>query len=165
MAGKYRKRSKAKTGGWVSVLVLIVLVIWDMYSGGSAENAGKKIVNDLTGQSSVTNTINNASVAQKAYGGLSKSDYDKLAKLDFKSGGQAYIVVNHDKSTLIKNAWKVNRVIYSNLDHLNRTSHSNTGFLEKEMLLMIVCVCVNSLNRQRGIIIAVMVRKFTIAAI
>lgn len=131
MARRYRKRSKAKTSGWVSVLVLIALVIWDMYSGGSAENAGKKLVSDLTGQSSVTNTINKASVAREAYGGLSKSDYDKLSKIDFKSGDRAYIVVNHDKSTLIKNAWKVNRVIYSDLDRLNRTSHSNTGFLEK----------------------------------
>ena len=39
--------------------------------------------------------------------------------------------MNHNKSTLIKNAWKVNKVIYSNLDSLNRTSHSNTAFLEK----------------------------------
>ncbi|GAA3639417.1 DNA/RNA non-specific endonuclease [Lactobacillus hamsteri] len=131
MARKYRKRSKAKTGGWASVLVVIVLVIWNMFSGDNSENAGKKLVDNLTGQSAVTNTINKASVAQKAYGGLSKSDYDKLSKLNFKSGGQAYIVVNHDKSTLIKNAWKVNRVIYSNLDSLNRTSRSNTGFLEK----------------------------------
>ena len=50
--------------------------------------------------------------------------------MDFKSGDKAYVYVNNNKSTLIKNAWKVNKVIYSNLDNLNRTSHSNTAFLE-----------------------------------
>lgn len=61
---------------------------------------------------------------------MSSTDYQKLANLDFKSGDKAYVYVNNNKSTLIKNAWKVNKVIYSNLDNLNRTSHSNTAFLE-----------------------------------
>ena len=32
---------------------------------------------------------------------------------------------------MVKSAWKVNRVIYSNLDSQNRTSSSNTAFLEE----------------------------------
>lgn len=67
----------------------------------------------------------------KSYGGLSQRNYDKLAHLNFKSGTKGYITVNNNKSTLVKNAWKINKILYSNLDHLNRTSNSNTAFLEK----------------------------------
>ncbi|WP_251717677.1 DNA/RNA non-specific endonuclease [Lactobacillus agrestimuris] len=131
MSKKYRKRSRAKSGGIIGTIVLAILLIADLYSGGTVEQTGKKIVENFSGQDKVSNVINNASTSSASYGGLSKADYDKLAKLNFKSGGRAYITLNNDKSTLIKNAWKVNKVIYSNLDSLNRTSHSNTAFLEK----------------------------------
>lgn len=67
----------------------------------------------------------------KIYGGLSKKRYDDLAQLNFKNGTKGYITVNNNKSTLVKNAWKTNKIVYANLDHLNRASHSNTAFLEK----------------------------------
>lgn len=77
-----------------------------------------------------TSEIPAAKIAKSAYGGLDDSDYQKLAACNFKSGDAAYVYVNNNHSTLIKNAWKINKVIYSNLDSLNRTSHSNTAFLE-----------------------------------
>ena len=120
-----RKKQKKKQGTLYTVIGAIIIIAWGIFSRDGNFN-----LNNLF-SSSPSNTVNNAKRADTYYGGLSKTDYDQLAKLDFKSGDRAYIDVNHNKSTLIKNAWKVNKVIYSNLDSLNRTSHSNTAFLEK----------------------------------
>ena len=120
-----RKTQKKKQGPLYTVIGAIIIIAWGIFSRDGNFN-----LNNLF-SSSPSNTVNNAKRADTYYGGLSKTDYDQLAKLDFKSGDRAYIDVNHNKSTLIKNAWKVNKVIYSNLDSLNRTSHSNTAFLEK----------------------------------
>ena len=120
-----RKTKKKKQGTLYTVIGAIIIIAWGIFSRDGNFN-----LNNLF-SSSPSNTVNNAKRADTYYGGLSKTDYDQLAKLDFKSGDRAYIDVNHNKSTLIKNAWKVNKVIYSNLDSLNRTSHSNTAFLEK----------------------------------
>lgn len=117
-----RKKQK-KQGTLYTVIGAIIIIAWGIFSKDGN-------LNNLFSNNS-TNTVNNAKSANTYYCGLSKTDYDQLAKLDFKSGDRAYIDVNHNKSTLIKNAWKVNKVIYSNLDSLNRTSHSNTAFLEK----------------------------------
>ncbi|TSO26822.1 DNA/RNA non-specific endonuclease [Lactobacillus sp. LL6] len=116
---KKRNNQKKKTNTLYTIIAAIVIIAWGIYSKSDSFNFGQN------------NSIKTAQRANTPYGGLSKSDYEKLAKLDFKSGDKAYITVNNDKSTLIKNAWKVNKVIYSNLDSLNRTSHSNTAFLER----------------------------------
>lgn len=126
-----RRRRRGKRNNSVfSILVLIIIIAWGISTKAGNNPAGNNDYQQNIATTAV-NKIDQAGVAQKRYGGLSKKDYDQLAKLNFKSGSKAYVVVNHDRSTLIKHAWKVNRVIYSNLDHLNRTSHSNTGFLEK----------------------------------
>lgn len=118
-----RKNQRRKESTLYTVIVVIIAIAWGIYSkNGNSFNFS---------QSNTNSGVNTAQRADTSYGGLSHSDYEKLAKIDFKSGGKAYIYVNHDKSTLIPSAWKVNKVIYSNLDSLNRTSHSNTGFLEK----------------------------------
>lgn len=119
------RKTQKKQGTLYTVIGAIIIIAWGIFSRDGNFN-----LNNLF-SSSPSNTVNNAKRADTYYGGLSKTDYDQLAKLDFKSGDRAYIDVNHNKSTLIKNAWKVNKVIYSNLDSLNRTSHSNTAFLEK----------------------------------
>lgn len=56
----------------------------------------------------------------------------KLADLNYKSGKQAWVNVHHDKSTLNPKSWKYDHVIYSNLDHENRTSKGNTGWLDSK---------------------------------
>ncbi|WEV71141.1 DNA/RNA non-specific endonuclease [Lactobacillus sp. ESL0785] len=132
MARRRRRRTNKKSSSnfWSAIIILLAL-IWGVSTKGGSDSSGNNLVNQLTGQHAKTSDVGKAQVAAKAYGGLAQRDYDKLAKLDFKSGGHAYITVNHDQSTLIKHAWKVNRVIYSDLDSLNRTSNSNTAFLEK----------------------------------
>lgn len=117
-----RRRRKNKNSSFLSIVIVILAVAWGIYTKAGNDPAG------TTNQSSQPQT---AAVAKKVYGGLAKKDYQHLAQEKFHSGDYGYQVVNHNHSTLIKRAWKVNRVIYANLDGLNRTSHSNTAFLMK----------------------------------
>ncbi|MDF7638350.1 DNA/RNA non-specific endonuclease [Lactobacillus sp. ESL0791] len=129
-----RRRKKKNSNSLLTLVIIIIALLWGVGTKGGSDPNGSKTVKDFTdGTTKVSprKELRQAKPANKIYGGLSHADYEKLAKLDFKSGGAAYITVNNDKSTLIKHAWKVNRVIYSDLDSLNRTSHSNTAFIEK----------------------------------
>ena len=121
---KYRKKQKNTVASWI---IAIVIIIW---GGWFKLQSSNHTSNQSQEPSSSQQVVNKATTANTNYGGLSSDDYQKLANLDFKSGDKAYVYVNNNKSTLIKNAWKVNNEIYSNLDNLNRTSHSNTAFLE-----------------------------------
>ena len=119
---RYRKKQTNTVANWI---IALVIIIW---GGWFKLNSSNQVANQ--NQDNSQQVVKNATTADTNYGGLSRTDYPKLANLDFKSGDKAYVYVNNNKSTLIKNAWKVNKVIYSNLDNLNRTSHSNTAFLE-----------------------------------
>ena len=121
---RYRKKQTNTVANWI---IALVIIIW---GGWFKLNSSNQVANQNQNQDNSQQVVKNATTADTNYGGLSSTDYQKLANLDFKSGDKAYVYVNNNKSTLIKNAWKVNKVIYSNLDNLNRTSHSNTAFLE-----------------------------------
>lgn len=121
---RYRKKQTNTVANWI---IALVIIIW---GGWFKLNSSNQVANQNQSQDNSQQVVKNATTADTNYGGLSSTDYQKLANLDFKSGDKAYVYVNNNKSTLIKNAWKVNKVIYSNLDNLNRTSHSNTAFLE-----------------------------------
>ncbi len=73
-------------------------------------------------------------ITRSNFNGLSKSQYLELASLNFKSGQNPIIQVNHGKSTLDTNAWQRRHIYYQNLDSLNRTSSSTTAFLDKNNL-------------------------------
>lgn len=122
---KRRRYRKKQTNTVVNWIIALVIIIW---GGWFKLNSSNQVAHQ--NQDNSQQVVKNATTADTNYGGLSSADYQKLANLDFKSGDKAYVYVNNNKSTLIKNAWKVNKVIYSNLDNLNRTSHSNTAFLE-----------------------------------
>lgn len=121
---RYRKKQTNTVANWI---IALVIIIW---GGWFKLNSSNQVANQNQNQDNSQQVVKNATTADTNYGGLFSADYQKLANLDFKSGDKAYVYVNNNKSTLIKNAWKVNKVIYSNLDNLNRTSHSNTAFLE-----------------------------------
>ena len=124
---KRKKYRKKQTNTGVNWIIALVIIIW---GGWFKLNSSNQVANQNQNQDNSQQVVKNATTADTNYGGLSSADYQKLANLDFKSGDKAYVYVNNNKSTLIKNAWKVNKVIYSNLDNLNRTSNSNTAFLE-----------------------------------
>lgn len=121
---RYREKQTNTVANWI---IALVIIIW---GGWFKLNSSNQVANQNQNQDNSQQVVKNATTADTNYGGLSSADYQKLANLDFKSGDKAYVYVNNNKSTLIKNAWKINKVIYSNLDNLNRTSHSNTAFLE-----------------------------------
>ena len=121
---RYRKKQTNTVANWI---IALVIIIW---GGWFKLNSSNQVANQNQNQDNSQQVVKNATTADTNYGGLSSADYRKLANLDFKSGDKDYVYVNNNKSTLIKNAWKVNKVIYSNLDNLNRTSYSNTAFLE-----------------------------------
>lgn len=127
-----RRSTKTTNGDFWAIVIIILFLLWFVSTKGGSDPSGHLTMNRITrSDRQKTNKIGKAKPANKVYGGLSHEDYQKLANLNFKSGGSSYITVNNDHSTLIKNAWRVNRVIYSDLDSLNRTSHSNTAFLQK----------------------------------
>ena len=127
-----RRKTKTTNGDFWAIVIIILFLLWFVSTKGGSDPSGHQTMNRITrNDRQKTNKIGKAKPANKVYGGLSHEDYQKLANLNFKSGGSSYITVNNDHSTLIKNAWRVNRVIYSDLDSLNRTSHSNTAFLQK----------------------------------
>lgn len=126
-----RRRRQRRKNSLLPTLIIIIALAWGLMGRGNQNKLTSAFTHFTNQNINEPVAINKAGKAQTSYGGLSRTDYQKLAKLNFKSGHKAYVVVNHDHSTLNKNAWRVNRVIYANLDSLNRTSHSNTGFLEK----------------------------------
>lgn len=80
-------------------------------------------------------TENSKAIGQSAgLGGITAKEYKELANKKFQNNSYGYENVNDGKSTLNPKAWKTNKVIYSDLDRLNRTSNPNTGFLEKRNL-------------------------------
>ncbi|BDR59997.1 DNA/RNA non-specific endonuclease [Lactobacillus xylocopicola] len=126
-----RRRRRTDRSDFWALVIIIIFLLWFVSTRGGSDPSGEQTISQFTQKSDTKGTIDQAKPAAKVYGGLSQQDYQKLAKQNFKSGQAAYLPVNHNNSTLIKNAWRVNRVIYANLDELNRTSHSNTAFLQK----------------------------------
>ncbi|MDT2432213.1 DNA/RNA non-specific endonuclease [Enterococcus avium] len=59
--------------------------------------------------------------------------YEQLAALDFQSGSNAVYNVNNGLSTLDISQWQENKVIYGDLDALNRTT-SVTAFIDQRNL-------------------------------
>lgn len=62
-------------------------------------------------------------------GGLTGKQYQRLAQLNYQSGANPVVQVNHGRSTLNPKSWRSNKVLYQQLDSLHRTAGSNTAFL------------------------------------
>ena len=62
-------------------------------------------------------------------GGLTQKQYHKLAQMEYHSGSNPVVLVNHGRSTLNPNSWQEDKVAYQQLDKMHRTSGSNTAFL------------------------------------
>lgn len=61
-----------------------------------------------------------------------QQQYHQLSNKDFQSGDRAVLEVNNGKSTLDISQWQENKVIYGDLDSLNRTTVV-TAFLDKKI--------------------------------
>lgn len=60
-------------------------------------------------------------------------DYQAIADQDFKSGSAAYLPINNDQSQLTATDWQGEKIVYGQLDQLNRTT-SVTAYLSKRNL-------------------------------
>lgn len=105
------------------------------FEGASTASNASDSVKNMVGN--VTNGI------QQAVSGINSALPDRgpspatssnLASLSYRSGSSVVITVNNNQSTLNPADWEGNKVIYSNLDSLNRTSQPNTGYLEERNL-------------------------------
>ncbi|NSP66128.1 DNA/RNA non-specific endonuclease [Enterococcus faecalis] len=61
------------------------------------------------------------------------NQYEQLAALDFQSGDSAVFTVSNGRSTLDISQWQENKVIYGDLDPLNRTTFV-TAYLDRKNL-------------------------------
>jgi DNA-entry nuclease len=111
-----RRKNKQSTSIW---LVLVVAILGAFFKG-----------NDIH---QFVSGITNQGVSQTSKSVKSVED-TQLSQQTFKSGGTAYIYVNKNKSTLNPDDWKENKIVYGNLDHLNRTTQA-TGYLSRTNLV------------------------------
>lgn len=112
--------------GFIIAVIIIIGMGKISLSGTNSSNTNNTVKSFQSGIQQVTSGISSALSRNNA---TSKST-SSLASLTYKSGSSAVITVNNNKSTLNPKDWTVNKVIYSNLDSLNRTSQPNTSYLE-----------------------------------
>lgn len=115
-----RRRKKQQSNSLLGVITALVVFagVW-YFTGGQPSS-----LTDLFNQA--TQTITNST--------KSISSNDKLADLNYHSGASSFVYVNHNKAKLNPQKWRINKVVYSNLDSLNRTSSGNLAYLEKRNL-------------------------------
>ena len=114
MKQKFRNKGK----GLVATIALGLALLGSGYSSLLKDKA------------SVPNIQNQLKI-NKQVGGLSAKQYQSLSEIDYHNGEKIVRFVNHNNSTLNLHSWHRNKIIYQNLDKLNRTSGSNTAFLDR----------------------------------
>ncbi|WP_239984742.1 DNA/RNA non-specific endonuclease [Sporolactobacillus pectinivorans] len=123
------------------VIFVVAFIIMAIFAGKTVftdnNNSGHNLLSShSTSKTNIKNGIQqvasgiSASLSSQGSTGKTNDSASKLASLNYQPGSSAVIAVNHNKSTLNSRDWKENKVIYSNIDDLNRTSHPNTAYLE-----------------------------------
>ncbi len=103
----------------IQTLVIAIILLFGGYFTDKAINHG----NNTT----VSNVVNKFT---KSNTEISSNKEEDLAKLNYQSGANPVVEINHNQSTLDPNSWHTNKVNYQDLDRLNRTSSYNIGYLE-----------------------------------
>lgn len=115
-----RRRKQRHSHSFLSVIVSIIVLAGAWYFTGGTPSS----LNDLVQQA--TNMVTPKTTTDTTTG--------DLAKLTYQSGKPAFIYVNHNKAKLNPQKWQTNHVVYSVLDHFNRTSTGNLAYLESRNL-------------------------------
>ncbi|MCZ3785633.1 DNA/RNA non-specific endonuclease [Lactobacillus crispatus] len=125
-----------KTNKKIKIIGLLALSAIALLSGCSSTKPTAKFKGAYDSEAfhSTTHSAITKNSNLNQYSPISKQEYQDLAQSNFQSGKKSYFYINHDKSTLNPTDWKSNHVIYQQLDRLNRTSTSNTGYLERRNL-------------------------------
>ncbi|GHP14874.1 DNA nuclease [Lentilactobacillus fungorum] len=115
-----RRRKRRQPQSLLSIFIVFAILIggW-LFSGGKPSDLNS-LIQRMTqiGSTPIKNVASS----------------DELAKLDYHSGEQSFIYINHNKANLNPASWQTNHVIYSNLDSLNRTSKGNVAYLTSRNL-------------------------------
>lgn len=129
----YRVVSKCKGERDLKKLLVIIITLVVVIGIGMGKFNISSSINKV--KNGIQQTASVSSSSQSSQGSsTTDTSSSNLASLNYKPGSSAVITVNNDKSTLNPADWKENKVIYSNLDSLNRTSQPNTAFLEARNL-------------------------------
>lgn len=120
------KKMKRKSP-WISLIIIAIIAISAIFKIDILGELG------LSNQPSESKkTVTHANVASLS-NTVNKKVYNTLASKNFQSKNAPYIEVNQGQSNLAIKKWKENRVIYGNLDQLNRTTYV-TAFIDKRNL-------------------------------
>ncbi|WP_040472031.1 DNA/RNA non-specific endonuclease [Lentilactobacillus kisonensis] len=118
MSKRRRKRRQSYT--FSSLVVAIIILVGGWFFTGSQPNDITSLIQNIS--RSTLNQTKNVNATSE------------LAKLDYHSGEQSFIEINHNKATLNPTKWQSNHVVYSDLDNANRTSRGNIAYLESRNL-------------------------------
>ncbi|EOT47765.1 MULTISPECIES: DNA/RNA non-specific endonuclease [Enterococcus] len=88
---------------------------------------------EVTQQAPSSQTSSNGLQDPSTFYQNNSAQINTLAQMDFKSGDNAIYQVDGGKSTLDPDAWSTNKVIYGDLDSLNRTTFV-TAFIDQKNL-------------------------------
>lgn len=88
---------------------------------------------EVTQQAPSSQTSSNGLQDPSTFYQNNSAQINTLAQMDFKSGDNAIYQVDGGKSTLDPDAWSTNKVIYGDLDSLNRTTFV-TAFINQKNL-------------------------------
>lgn len=96
---------------------------------GSGFAYGFPYYQQLKSQQTFTKSYDQRSA--KIVGGITDRQKQELSQLDYHSGQYPIVQVNNGQSTLNPKSWQSNHVNYQQLDAQQRTSASNTAFLQQ----------------------------------
>lgn len=115
-----RRRKCRQSYTFSSLVVAIIILVGGWFFTGSQPNDITSLIQNIS--RSTLNQTKNVNATSE------------LAKLDYHSGEQSFIEINHNKATLNPTKWQSNHVVYSDLDNANRTSRGNIAYLESRNL-------------------------------
>lgn len=122
MRRKYSRKQTNYTYLKTVLVIVIGLLLADFKS-----NTFSMWFDNLNTNSSYSKAISSSTSSSE---NTATTNDNQLANLNYKSGESAVVEVNNNKSTLNVATWKTNKVVYGNLDSLNRTANGATAYLE-----------------------------------
>ncbi|WP_313907432.1 DNA/RNA non-specific endonuclease [Enterococcus faecalis] len=134
------KVKRKKQPYWLGSLLSLVIIGFGLLNHlDLSEQLSSFLSNDIfqevakSDKKSLTKKPRNVKTKKSTSAPYDQQQYNQLANLDFQSGEKAAIEVNNGQSSLDIATWKENKVIYGDLDSLNRTTFV-TAYLDRKNL-------------------------------
>ncbi|MCC4085349.1 DNA/RNA non-specific endonuclease [Enterococcus faecalis] len=134
------KVKRKKQPYWLGSLLSLVIIGFGLLNHlDLSEQLSSFLSNDIfqevakSDKKSLTKKQRNIKTKKSTSVPYDQKQYNQLANLDFQSFGKAVIEINNGQSSLDIAKWKENKVIYGDLDSLNRTTFV-TAYLDRKNL-------------------------------